>query len=162
MRIFGFTSLDDSADNNGTFAPDVNSANQVTGSYADAAGDTLPDAINSVGIDWQTVGIAPYQSAAAAMGPFTLSASDPVAAGEWLTQDTQIPASAIDGWLTQTMQTGGAASQTWGAGTAISAAPMAGTPVVSGAGFDANGDQIFGAAPVTSLALPNPLQTHTV
>ena len=149
MRVFAFTSLDDSADSNGSFDTGVNSANQVAGAYADAPADTLPGSINSVGVDWQTVGIEPYQSAAAAMAPFTLSATDPVGASGWLTQATQTPQSGIDGWLTQTMQTGGAISQTW-------EIPVAGTPVVSG-----NGDYIFGAAPVTSLASPNPLQTHT-
>ena len=137
MRIFALTSLDNSADSNGTSATSVNSANQD--------GTIPPDATNGVGIDWQTLDIPPYQSAAAAMTPFTLSVSDPVAAGGWLTQAAQTPQSSIDGWLTQTMQTGGAASLTWGAGSAIGAAP-------------GNGDYISGAAAVTSLASPNPLQ----
>jgi hypothetical protein len=189
MRIFAFMTLDDPAANNGTFATGIDSADQVVGSYNDTSGDshgflyaggsytsftdsdagnggdTLPDAINSVGTDWQTVGIAPYQSIAAPVGPFSLSASDPIGVGDWLTQAMQTPQNGIDGWLTQAMQASGAANQSSLGGPGIgSPSPVAGTSLsAAGPGFDAGWPLITGISglAVPPVVTPNPLQTHT-
>jgi hypothetical protein len=68
----------------------------------------------------------------------SLAVSDPVGAGGWSSEMTQMPQSGIDGWLTQAMQ-------------ASAPAPA----------FDAGSDPIAGTAPSVVFATPNPLQTHT-
>jgi hypothetical protein len=100
--------------------------------------------LGNVGLEWQVVGTAPFQATggATAASDQTLSQSAASAASR--------PLGASD-WLTQTMQASGTAGQTW-----------AGTSSVPAPGFDASSDLIAGAAPVASLATPNPLQTHAV
>jgi len=59
-----------------------------------------------------------------------------VGTGDWLSQMMQTSQPA--GWLTQATQTGAA-----------------------GPGFDTSSEPMAGTMPATSLATPNPLQTHT-
>jgi ribosomal protein S11 len=124
--------------------------------------------LGNVGIEWQVDGTASYQSAgsAARVADTTHSAAAPVAASDpttttsWLAQAIQAPQSGTDNWLTQAMQTSGASSSL--------AAPLFGpaSPVptsLSGSGpaFDAGSELTAGTAPISTLASPNPLQTHT-
>ena len=114
-------------------------------------------ALGNVGLDWQVVGTAPFQltgsaaPVASVQSPAaSVAASDPVGTGGWLTQAMQTAPSGIDSWLTQAMQASGAGPPS-----------LAGTSSASGSGFDAGSSLIAGTVPVTSLAIPNPLQTHT-
>lgn len=189
MRMFAFPALDDPAASDATSDTGVNSAGQVVGSDTGASGDshgflyaggsytsfadsdvgiggyTLPDFINSPGTEWPNVGVAPYQSTAAAMEPFALPAPDPIGAGDWLTQAMQTPQSGIDGWLTQTIQAGGAVNQPSLEGPGISGpSPMAATSLSApGSGFHVDWPLITGISGlvVPPVATPDPSQTHT-
>lgn len=161
MRIFPFTTLDDpAADARGSYTgfPDPDAGN---------VGDTPPGAGYSGSTDRQAAGIPPYQSTTAAIAPFNLPASDPMGAGDWLSQVMQTPQSGIDGWLTQAMQSTGPANQ-WSLGGpgvgSPSPSPIAATSLsASGPGFNADWPLITGISglAVPPVVTPNPSQTHT-
>jgi len=69
----------------------------------------------------------------------------------------QTPSSAADDWLTQAMQASGAANQPSLAGPGFGSSNAGPGPA-----FDAGSLLIAGTVPLSSLAMPNPLQTHTV
>ena len=100
-------------------------------------GVTAAVALGNVGLEWQVVGTAPFQATGGATpaSDQTLSQSASSAASD--------PLGASD-WLRQTMQTSGGGNQ-----------PAAGL------GFSGDAIPMAGAMPDTSLAMPNPLQSHT-
>ena len=115
------------------------------------------------GLEWTVDGIAadpptsdaPSTGAPVAagdlQGPFTASAS-----GGWLTQMMQTSQSDTAAWLTQAMQaTGAATNQPPSAGIVFGSSNPG-----PGPGFDTGGIPIAGTMPDSSLAIPNPSQTH--